>query len=331
MIRYLLSCFKTFLLFFTTACFLYLGQGFLLAAEVRQKVAVMDFKTVGDSTDLGEGAAEILRTTLMETGKYTVVERSMLKEAMKEQKLSLSGAVDQTTAVGIGKILGAQLVAVGSVVKMGERSYTLNVRFVDVATGEVISGKKLTTKNRGNIPDLCGQMVKILTKRDAPQVEEEQPLPRPIAKPIPIKKPVKKQSAEARKSSATGNWALGGLYPGASLKYVTDGKTAWELRAQSGLGVLAVGPRYYRYFTRDVNPRLFYGIEADYITFKGGVSKGTGFAGGVFVGGEIFLTKQIGLLMDFGPMYLNLSENDYSQSDSGMDYVVNIGIYWHFR
>ena len=42
-----------------------------LAAAARQKIAVLDFKTVGDSTNLGEGAAEILRTTLMETGNYT--------------------------------------------------------------------------------------------------------------------------------------------------------------------------------------------------------------------------------------------------------------------
>lgn len=196
---------------------------------------------------------------------------------------------------------------------MGESSYTLNVRFVDVITGEVITGKKLTTKNREDIPKLCGQMVKLLAKKGAPQEEEES------------------QPQSVKKTSAAGYWALGGIYPGVALKYVTGGKSAWELRAQSGSGVLAFGPRYYRYFTQNANPRLFLGIEADYITFKGEVSKGTGFAGGAFVGGEIFLTKQIGLLMDFGPVYINLKENTYSQSERGMDYMVNLGIYWHFR
>ena len=152
------------------------GKEPVLASKVRQKVAVMDFKTVGDSTDLGEGAAEILRTTLMETGKYTVVERSMLKAALEEQKLSLSGVVDQTTAVGIGRILGAQLVAVGSVVKMGE-SYTLNIRFVDVATGEVVSGKKLTAQSREEVPGLCGQIIKMLSKEEVRQEEEVEKLP----------------------------------------------------------------------------------------------------------------------------------------------------------
>ena len=294
----------------------------LFALEGKPKMAVLDFRTVGDSAELGEGAAEILRTTLAETGKYTVVERSMLKKVLKEQKLGLSGVINQNTAVGIGKILGAQIVAAGSVVKLGE-SYTLNIRFVDVETGEVISGKKLTAKSREDIPDLCGQMVSILSKKEGPQIVKE-------GTPPPTK-PREPQTTVKKVLPSAGNWALGGIYPGASLKYVTGGKTAWELRAQSGSGILAVGPRYYRYFTLDANPHLFLGIEADYITFKGEESKGAGFAGGAFVGGEIFLTKQIGLLMDFGPMYINLKENEYSQSDSGMDYMVNVGLYWHFR
>jgi TolB-like protein len=146
-------------------------------------IAVMDFKTVGDSSDLGEGAAEILRTTLMETRKFTVVERSMLKQVLKEQKLSLSGVTDQKAAVVVGKILRAKLVAVGSVVKMGE-SYTLNVRFIDVETGEVVSGKKLTTQSREKIPGLCGQMVKMLSKNGVPQEVEEE-LPQPVIRKPP--------------------------------------------------------------------------------------------------------------------------------------------------
>lgn len=138
------------------------------------------------------------------------------------------------------------------------------------------------------------------------------------------------QESESR-DSGSGNWALGGLYSGGALKYVTGGKSAWELRAQSGSGILALGSRYYRYFTRDANPRLFYGIEGDYITFKGEESKGAGFAGGAFLGGEIFLTKQLGLLADVGPMYINLADSDYSQSAGNMEYVLNMALYWHFR
>lgn len=308
---------KIFLFLPLAVCFLCLsGKGLLLAAEVRQKIAVMDFETVNTTADLGEGTAEILRTTLMGTGKYIVVERSILKEALKEQKPGLSGTVDQTTAIGIGKVLGAQLVAVGSLVKIGV-TYTLNVRFVDVETGEVVLGKNLTASNEEELPSLCGDMVKVLTGEEAP--------------PQPINIPIETQTPKIKNAGASGHWALGGLYPGASLKYVTGDKTAWELRAQSGSGAFALGSRYYRYFKQAANPRLFFGIEADYLTFKGKVSKSTGYAGGAFVGGEIFLAKQIGLLMDFGPMYISLSDKDFSESASNLEYVMNMGIYWHFN
>jgi len=308
---------KTFLFLPLAVCFLCLsGKGPLLAAEVRQKIAVMDFEAVNTTADLGEGTAEILRTMLMGTGKYIVVERSMLKEVLKEQKPGLTGAVDQPTAVGIGKVLGVQLVAVGSLVKIGV-TYTLNVRFVAVETGEVVLGKNLTASNEQELSGLCGDMVKVLTG--------EETSPQPIINPIEV------QTPKIKSIRAPGHWALGGLYPGASLKYVTGGKTAWELRAQAGSGAFALGPRYYRYFKQAANPRLFFGIEADYLTFKGKVSKSTGYAGGAFVGGEIFLTKQIGLLMDFGPMYLSLSDKDFSESASNLEYVMNMGIYWHFK
>ncbi|MEK7721626.1 MAG: hypothetical protein AAB359_04480, partial [Elusimicrobiota bacterium] len=139
------------------------------------------------------------------------------------------------------------------------------------------------------------------------------------------------EGSQANNPPTAGNWALGGLYPGASLKYVTNSKTAWELRAQSGSGVFALGPRYYRYFIQASNPRLFFGIEADYLTFKGKVSKSTGYAGGAFVGGEVFLTKQLGLLLDFGPMYISLEDDKFSESASNIEYVMNMGVYWHFK
>ena len=76
---------------------------------------------------------------------------------------------------------------------------------------------------------------------------------------------------------------------------------------------------------------LFCGAEGDYVGFKGKVSKGSGFAGGAFIGGGIPLAGQLSLSMDFGPMYVSLSETEFSESVSGIDYVMNMGIYWRFK
>jgi len=288
-----------------------------LSASDKLKVAVLDFRTVGDNASLGEGAAEILRTTLMETGKYTIIERGMLKQVLEEQKLSLSGVVNPQDAAGVGKILGAKLVAVGSVVRLGE-SYTLNIRFVDVGTGEVVSGRKLTARSKEEIPALCGQMVKLLSGEKASIIKKE-----------PVITPPREEPAKSYTPSTPGEWAVGLIYPGGSVKYLT-GNHAWELKAQSGSGILAAGPRYYRYLTNS-GLRLFWGLEADFISFKGQESKGSGYAAGGFAGGELSLTDNLGLAIDCGPMFISLSESSYSQTESGMEYLVNMGLYWHFR
>jgi hypothetical protein len=46
---------------------------------------------------------------------YMIVERSRVDQVLKEQGLGLTGAIDQSTAAEIGKILGVQGLIVGSV------------------------------------------------------------------------------------------------------------------------------------------------------------------------------------------------------------------------
>ncbi|MCG2726491.1 MAG: CsgG/HfaB family protein [Elusimicrobia bacterium] len=298
----------------------------LTAQNAKVKVAVMDFKTIGDKASLGEGAAEILRTTLIETGKYTIIERSMLKQILEEQKLSSSGIVDSKEAVNIGKILGAKLIAVGSIVKLGE-TYTLNIRFVNGETGEVVQGKKLTAKSKEEIPGLCVQMVKLLSGGAPPKLEKKKETETKIE--IEIEKPQKQTVLQKNLKPTYSEWSIGFLYPGAALKRIVN-KHAWEIKVQSGSDIFVAGPRYYRYLTNS-GIKIFWGLEADYIGFKGDESEGSGFAGGAFAGGEIPIAQNIGLSMDIGPMYINLSESDYSQSVSGLEYILNMAIYWHFK
>jgi hypothetical protein len=135
----------------------------------------------------------------------------------------------------------------------------------------------------------------------------------------------------AEASPCPSKWALGMIYPGASIKYFTVNH-AWEYKAQVGSGILTTGPRYYQYLNSPESKlRLFWGLEADIMTFKNKTVKGSGFAAGWFAGGELMLDKSLGFSMDFGPMYLNLAEDKYSEASSGVDYVINMGLYWHFK
>jgi len=120
-------------------------------------VVVMDFETSvpGHGWRVGQGASDMLITALVKTKKYRVYERERLKSIMKEQKLQMSGAVDQSTAIQIGKLVGAKYIITGAVTEfgvaktgahgggyfsVGKQHYraTVDVRAVSVQTGEIV-------------------------------------------------------------------------------------------------------------------------------------------------------------------------------------------------
>ena len=120
-------------------------------------IVVMDFETSvpGHGWRVGQGASDMLITALVKTKKYKVYERDRLNSIMKEQKLQMSGAVDMSTAVQIGKLVGAKYIVTGAVTEfgvaktgahgggyfsVGKQHYraTVDVRAVNVQTGEIV-------------------------------------------------------------------------------------------------------------------------------------------------------------------------------------------------
>ena len=103
-------------------------------------IAVFAFNASEDLAKRRTGFAisELLTHHLAAQRMFTVVERAELSQVMEEQKLHLSGAVDPSTAVRIGKVVGARLIVVGSIEKLGDR-YGVNARIVDAESGEVIA------------------------------------------------------------------------------------------------------------------------------------------------------------------------------------------------
>ncbi|NUM65168.1 hypothetical protein HUU39_07795 [candidate division KSB1 bacterium] len=85
--------------------------------EEKPRIAVLDFESIGCDSSLGLAASEILRTELGSLGTYRIIERSQLVKVMEEQSLQISGAVDEQAMVEIGKLLGARMVVVGSIVR----------------------------------------------------------------------------------------------------------------------------------------------------------------------------------------------------------------------
>jgi curli biogenesis system outer membrane secretion channel CsgG len=89
--------------------------------KVRIAVLDFDYSSIGNPSWLSflpggaRGVSDILVNRLVQTGTYSVIERSQLEAILKEQDLGASGRVDASTAAEIGRILGVQAVIIGSI------------------------------------------------------------------------------------------------------------------------------------------------------------------------------------------------------------------------
>lgn len=127
----MLNIFKKILLFY----FLVLIFIFTIPLYAqRARIAVMDFQSKGVPKTLAQNVSELIRGEMINSAKYIVIERSQMKKIIKEQGLQQSGCTDVTCAVKMGKILTAQKIIIGSVMKMGGM-IIITGRVVDVKKG----------------------------------------------------------------------------------------------------------------------------------------------------------------------------------------------------
>lgn len=144
--------------------------------KMKQRKPVFDKKR--DQYTGAEVASKLI-AALVNNGYYQVVERQRLRQIMQEQKLALSGVVDESTAVQVGELLGIEALLVGNgnytVTDKGEwRTYkkkirrnkktievpfkgyfvtrevnvTLNFRIISTETGEVIASNTVKGTTR---------------------------------------------------------------------------------------------------------------------------------------------------------------------------------------
>lgn len=108
-----------------------------LTENQKRTIAVLEFVDLrGNVTDFGRFIAEELITNLYETKKFKVIERQLINKIITEQKLSLTGIVDHTSAQKLGRLLGVDAIATGTVTDLG-KSLRVNARLIDTTTGEI--------------------------------------------------------------------------------------------------------------------------------------------------------------------------------------------------
>ncbi len=108
-----------------------------LAFAEDKYVAVFNLENNGLEDNQVRTIKNRLESELQKAG-LKVVERDQINDIFKEQKLQLSGVVDDSLGIEVGALLGATHILKGSVGKIDEAYFTISVKLVDVGTGELI-------------------------------------------------------------------------------------------------------------------------------------------------------------------------------------------------
>ena len=113
---------------------------------------------------MGEVAADMIVTRLVNSGEFTVIERERLEAILEEQGFQLSGQVNPDDIVEIGRLAGVMYMITGSVTRfsideIGTRvlgrnvGYTeaqseMNIRAISTETGEIITATEASGSKR---------------------------------------------------------------------------------------------------------------------------------------------------------------------------------------
>lgn len=140
-----------------------LVMAFAAVANAATSIAVSPLTANGVSEGEAASLTDALRSELIKSGQYQVLERSQMEEILKEQGFQQSGACDETNcAIEIGKMLSVNQIILGSIGRVG-KTYTLNIRSVDVGSGKIASD--ITEYHKGSIDGILTEIIPVATQK----------------------------------------------------------------------------------------------------------------------------------------------------------------------
>lgn len=128
----------------------------------KDRIAVMDLVPDGITVAQSRRISEIIRTELVNTGKYVVIERSQMDMIFKEHGFSRAGVTDDRNAVQAGKLLSAQKILIGTVMNFGG-SFVITARIVDIEKGVAEYGAKASAASEEDVLNAVTELIEKLT------------------------------------------------------------------------------------------------------------------------------------------------------------------------
>ena len=107
------------------------------------RLAILDFKSDPILATKALSISEVLRNEFARRKQYQVLERSQIDTLLKEHQLIQSGVAEKSEAVRLGKIVSAQKVMIGRVIKYGD-TLVISGRIIDIEKGIADSGANVS-------------------------------------------------------------------------------------------------------------------------------------------------------------------------------------------
>ena len=118
------------------------------------KIAILDFENtsgIAKYDGLGKAMSSMLITDIeanVSPKRLQLVERSQIQKILKEQNFQATSAVDKTSSVKAGKLLGVKYLLVGDIYILND-VLVINARLTDTETGDIKFSKKQEGKLKG--------------------------------------------------------------------------------------------------------------------------------------------------------------------------------------
>lgn len=125
----------------------------LISQQAKKRIAVLDLQGEGITETEAKTLTGRLRSKLVSTNVFHVLEREQMDQVLAEQGFQQSGCVSDECMVEIGQLIGVQEMVGGTIGKIGE-TYTLDLRIIDIATGQIV--KTVSDDYRGDADGLLG-------------------------------------------------------------------------------------------------------------------------------------------------------------------------------
>jgi TolB-like protein len=143
-------------------------------------IAVMYFDNNSISDDheqldaLSKGIASMMIYEIAKVSQLKVVERDRINFLVDELKLQQSDLVDKSTAVKVGKLVGAHTLLMGGFMKISKKQFRIDARLVKVETGEVMKAEYVEGESDQVMKLEKELVIKMLADLDVTPSEEEE-------------------------------------------------------------------------------------------------------------------------------------------------------------